>query len=164
MQRLRALAPVRRALRAQPLSGSAYAAVIGLEVHAQLACARKAYCDCLRDAHAPPNTLTCGVCLGHPGALPVANSEAVALGVRAAAALGCARVAAVVSWDRKNYFYPDLPKGYQITQQREPLARDGFVEIEADAAARGGDASAVDVRVLSLHLEEDSAGPRGPAF
>ena len=109
-------------------TSNTWRAVIGLEVHAQLATERKAFCRCGRPAaDAAPNSHVCEVCLGHPGALPVANPEAAALGARAAAALGCETIADVVEWDRKNYFYPDMPKGYQITQQRTPLARHGRV-------------------------------------
>ena len=123
---------------------SDYRAVVGLEVHAQLLTERKAFCKCLNCSDGAPNAHTCGVCLGEPGSLPVANPEMVALGAVAAVALRCESVADVVTWDRKSYFYPDLPKGFQITQKRSPLAVGGSVEILGDADARGeaGHASA----------------------
>jgi aspartyl-tRNA(Asn)/glutamyl-tRNA(Gln) amidotransferase subunit B len=123
-------------------------AVIGLEVHAQLKTRSKIFCGCSTEYGAPPNTRTCTVCLGHPGALPVLNEGAVRLAVRAALALGCTVNARSV-FARKNYFYPDLPKGYQISQYDEPLAEGGAVRIEHDGAAK-------DVRLIRLHLEEDA--------
>ena len=135
---------------------SDYRAVVGLEVHAQLLTKRKAFCKCLNCSDGAPNAHTCGVCLGEPGSLPVANPEMVALGAVAAVALRCESVADVVTWDRKSYFYPDLPKGFQITQKRSPLAVGGSVEILGDADARGG-GGVVAIGVESAHLEEDSA-------
>jgi len=125
-----------------------YEAVIGLEVHAQLRTRSKLFCACATTFGAPPNSLTCPVCLGHPGSLPVLNRGAVVLAVRAAAALGChLRPRSVFA--RKNYFYPDLPKGYQISQYEEPLATDGCVRIEVGGRAR-------DIGLIRLHLEEDA--------
>ncbi|EGB03184.1 hypothetical protein AURANDRAFT_34352, partial [Aureococcus anophagefferens] len=135
---------------------SDYRAVVGLEVHAQLLTERKAFCKCLNCSDGAPNAHTCGVCLGEPGSLPVANPEMVALGAVAAVALRCESVADDVTWDRKSYFYPDLPKGFQITQKRSPLAVGGSVEILGDADARGGGEN-VAIGVESAHLEEDSA-------
>src|SRR5262245_36852037 len=126
----------------------AYEAVIGLEVHAQLKTRSKIFCGCSTEYGAPPNTRTCTVCLGHPGALPVLNEGAVRLAVRAALALGCTVNDRSV-FARKNYFYPDLPKGYQISQYDEPLAEGGAVRIEHEGTAR-------DVRLIRLHLEEDA--------
>ncbi len=93
---------------------------IGLEIHVQLATRSKLFCGCRADYFgAPPNSLTCPVCLAHPGTLPVLNRRAVELALRVAVALGAA-IPPISAFDRKNYFYPDLPKGYQITQQERP--------------------------------------------
>jgi aspartyl-tRNA(Asn)/glutamyl-tRNA(Gln) amidotransferase subunit B len=121
-----------------------YEAVIGLEVHVQLATQSKLFCACTNAFGAAPNTHVCHVCLGHPGAMPSLNAEAVRLAVRASLALSCTlRQASVFA--RKHYFYPDLPKGYQITQFDKPLAEHGVMHF--------GDRS---VRVARLHMEEDA--------
>src|SRR5579872_934619 len=112
-----------------------YEPVIGLEVHVQLATATKIFCGCPTGFGAPPNTNVCPVRLGHPGALPVLNATAVELAIKGALALNC-QVRAHSRFARKNYFYPDLPKGYQISQYDEPLAEHGFVEIVVDGATR----------------------------
>src|SRR3972149_1783089 len=106
-----------------------YEAVIGLEVHLQLNTASKIFCSCSTRFGDPPNTNVCPVCLGLPGALPVLNRQAVELAVRAPLALNC-RVCPASRFARKNYFYPDLPKGYQISQYEEPLAEHGWLEID----------------------------------
>ena len=116
------------------------AGVIGLEIHVQLRTATKLFCADAATAHAEPNTQVCPVCLGLPGALPVLNEAAVELAVRTALALGC-EVHESSTFDRKSYFYPDLPKGYQITQAERPLATAG---------------SFAGVRIRRLHLEEDA--------
>jgi aspartyl-tRNA(Asn)/glutamyl-tRNA(Gln) amidotransferase subunit B len=126
----------------------AYESVIGLEVHAQLKTRTKIFCGCPTAFGAPPNSQTCPVCLGHPGSLPVLNRRAVELAVRGALALGC-EVSSRSVFARKNYFYPDLPKGYQITQYEEPLATGGRVAIEPGDATR-------EVDLIRLHLEEDA--------
>jgi aspartyl-tRNA(Asn)/glutamyl-tRNA(Gln) amidotransferase subunit B len=127
---------------------SSFEAVIGLEIHAQLLTATKIFCGCSTAFGAPPNTHVCPVCLGLPGALPVLNRRAVDLGARAALALGC-RLNPRSVFARKNYFYPDLPKGYQISQYDLPLASAGAVEIRIGDAVRR-------VGITRVHLEEDA--------
>lgn len=122
--------------------------VIGLEVHAQLATASKLFCGCAVTAGEPPNTRVCPVCLGLPGALPVLNAGAVDLAALAALALGC-DLQPRSAFARKNYFYPDLPKGYQITQHDRPLAFGGVLEWS-------GAGRSVRVAIERLHLEEDA--------
>jgi aspartyl-tRNA(Asn)/glutamyl-tRNA(Gln) amidotransferase subunit B len=109
-------------------TGGRYEAVIGLEVHAQLKTATKIFCACSTSFGAPPNSNTCPVCLGMPGALPVLNTKVVEYAAMASLATGCTVNLRSV-WARKNYFYPDLPKGYQISQYEEPLAEHGRVPI-----------------------------------
>ena len=125
---------------------SAWQPVIGLEVHVQLRTRTKLFCRCPNRFGAEPNTLVCEVCLGYPGALPVANRAAVDLALRLALALGC-EVRPESVFARKNYFYPDLPKGYQISQFDRPLAENGALPV-------GGDDHTV--RIRRLHLEEDA--------
>ena len=122
---------------------------IGLEVHVQLRTVTKLFCRCRAVSGDPPGTRVCPVCLGLPGALPSPNQEAVRLAVRAAAALGC-EVARRSRFDRKNYFYPDLPKGYQITQYHRPLATGGELEVPMEGGGRRR------VGIRRLHLEEDA--------
>src|SRR5213594_4247488 len=121
--------------------------VIGLEVHAQLLTRSKMFCGCPTTFGAPPNSQTCPVCQGMPGVLPVVNRRAVELGIRAALAFEC-RVNAACRFARKHYYYPDMPKNYQITQYEEPLAEDGRLEIDVDGASRT-------IGIQRLHLEED---------
>ena len=124
--------------------------VIGLEVHAELAAQSKMFCACavVDNTVAPPNSAVCPVCAGMPGALPVVNQMAVEMGLRAALALGCA-VNPVSVFARKNYFYPDLPKGYQISQYEQPLAEHGRLVVQTRAGERT-------VRIRRVHLEEDT--------
>jgi aspartyl-tRNA(Asn)/glutamyl-tRNA(Gln) amidotransferase subunit B len=123
--------------------------VIGLEVHVQLGTRTKMFCACPARFGDAPNTNVCPTCLGMPGALPVPNAEAVRLGTRAALALGCA-VHPVSLFARKNYFYPDLPKGYQISQFDRPLATGGRVTFDSPDRGR------IEVGITRLHLEEDA--------
>jgi aspartyl-tRNA(Asn)/glutamyl-tRNA(Gln) amidotransferase subunit B len=122
-------------------TGVTYESVIGLEIHVQLSTRTKMFCGCALSFGEPPNTRTCEVCLGLPGALPVANAEAIHFGLMIGMALGC-ELAPDSIFHRKNYFYPDLPKGYQISQYDEPLCRGGRLG---------------DVRIHRVHLEEDAA-------
>ncbi len=125
-----------------------YEAIIGLEVHAQLKTRSKIFCGCPNEFGANPNTNVCPVCLGMPGVLPVLNRFAVELAVRAALALNC-KIHRESRFARKNYFYPDLPKGYQITQYDKPLATDGFLEIETESGLKK-------IRINRIHIEEDA--------
>jgi aspartyl-tRNA(Asn)/glutamyl-tRNA(Gln) amidotransferase subunit B len=127
-----------------------YEMVVGLEVHVQLKTRTKAFCGCSADFGAPPNVNTCPVCLALPGALPVLNEHAVELAVRAALGLGC-KVGQVSVFARKNYFYPDLPKGYQISQFDQPLATGGSVVV-----GKSENGTDVRVRITRLHMEEDA--------
>ena len=119
--------------------------VIGLEIHIQLQTKSKLFCSCKNSYGDPPNTNICPVCLGHPGTLPVLNWEAVKMATKLALALNC-RINPISYFARKNYFYPDLPKGYQITQHKYPLAQDGYIELRSGKR----------IRIERLHLEEDS--------
>src|ERR1700736_146989 len=132
------------------MSRERYEMVVGLEVHVQLKTRTKAFCGCSTDFGAPPNVNTCPVCLALPGALPVLNEKAGEVATRAALGLGC-RVNPVSIFARKNYFYPDLPKGYQISQFDQPLATGGSVAIGKHE--RGGD---VQIGITRLHMEEDA--------
>ena len=127
--------------------------VIGLEVHVQLATRSKMFCRCESRFGAPPNTLVCPICTAQPGTLPALNAEALRLGILAGLSLGCT-IAARTKFDRKNYFYPDLPKGYQISQYDRPLCSGGALEFEAPDG-KGGSARRR-VRIQRAHLEEDS--------
>ncbi len=129
---------------------SGYNADIGLEVHAELQTQSKMFCGCpvLDSTQAEPNTAVCPVCAGMPGSLPVVNDQAVAFGLRVALALDC-EINEVSQFARKNYFYPDLPKGYQISQYEYPLAEHGLLPVRTDSGW-------LDIRIRRVHLEEDT--------
>ncbi len=126
-----------------------YESVIGMEVHVEINTLSKAFCSCSTNFYAPPNTQVCPVCLGMPGVLPVLNKEFVNKAIAVGLALNCS----IASWskmDRKNYFYPDLPKNYQISQYDLPLCQDGYINIEVKGETKR-------IRILRAHLEEDTA-------
>src|SRR6267378_1814611 len=123
---------------------------IGLEVHAELKTATKMFCDSKNDPdETRPNTNICPVCMGHPGTLPVINAQAVRKVISVGLALH-GDIAPTTFFDRKNYFYPDLPKGYQISQYEHPLVTNGQLQIQTSHGAR-------DIRIRRVHLEEDTA-------
>src|SRR5207253_7164186 len=142
----------RRRRAAEALIPMTHETVIGLEVHVQLRTASKMFCACAVSFGAPPNTLTCPVCLGLPGSLPVLNGRAVELGIRTALALG-GRIHPESQFHRKNYYYPDLPKNYQISQYQymdhPPLATGGRLRVPSEAGMR-------EVGIRRVHLEEDT--------
>jgi aspartyl-tRNA(Asn)/glutamyl-tRNA(Gln) amidotransferase subunit B len=131
------------------LTPDRYEVVIGLEVHAELLTESKMYCRCANQPGAAPNTNVCPVCLGLPGALPVINQRAVELTALTGLALNCS-ISELSRFDRKNYFYPDLPKGYQISQYQHPIARSGWLQVDPAAESRR-------IGIRRVHLEEDTA-------
>ncbi|WP_027094525.1 Asp-tRNA(Asn)/Glu-tRNA(Gln) amidotransferase subunit GatB [Cohnella thermotolerans] len=127
---------------------SRYETVVGLEVHVELHTKSKIFCGCSTSFGAPPNTHTCPVCLGHPGVLPVLNRQAVEYAMKAAMALNC-EIAEWCKFDRKNYFYPDSPKAYQISQYDQPIGSNGWIDIEVNGETKR-------IGITRLHLEEDA--------
>jgi len=125
-----------------------YETIIGLEVHVELRTESKIFCGCAVEFGAPPNTNTCPICLGHPGVLPVLNKRAVEYAIKAAMALNC-KIATVSKFDRKNYFYPDSPKAYQISQYDQPIGENGYIDIEVNGVTKR-------IGITRLHLEEDA--------
>jgi aspartyl-tRNA(Asn)/glutamyl-tRNA(Gln) amidotransferase subunit B len=125
-----------------------YEVVIGLEVHAQLKTKTKIFCGCSTTFGAEPNSQTCPVCLGMPGVLPVMNRSALEFALKIGLATGC-QIASESIFARKNYFYPDLPKGYQISQYEEPVCQNGMIDIEVDGQTRS-------IGITRIHLEEDA--------
>jgi len=130
------------------MAASDYQPVIGLEVHAQLLTRGKIFCGCSTQFGSPPNHNTCPVCLGMPGVLPVLNKRVVEFAVRVGLALGCT-VRKTSVWSRKNYFYPDLPKGYQITQYDQPICEGGKLAIDVPGTTK-------EIRIRRIHMEEDA--------
>jgi len=130
------------------MSDNPYRTVIGLEVHVQLLTQTKLFCGCSTKFGLPPNSATCPICIGMPGVLPVMNRRAFDLALKAALALNC-QIAGFTKWDRKNYYYPDLPKNYQISQYDLPFSHDGWLEIETPQ----GDKK---IGIIRAHLEEDA--------
>ena len=122
--------------------------VIGIEVHAQLKTESKMFCSCSTNFDASPNSNTCPICLGFPGALPVLNKKALEYGIKTALAFNC-DITECSRFDRKNYFYPDIPKNYQITQDAFPVGLNGYVDISLDNDVRR-------IRIKRVHLEEDA--------
>ncbi|MEJ8546710.1 Asp-tRNA(Asn)/Glu-tRNA(Gln) amidotransferase subunit GatB [Brevibacillus borstelensis] len=127
---------------------SQFETVIGLEVHAELSTNSKIFCGCPTEFGAPPNTHTCPICLGHPGVLPVTNRQAVEFAMKAALALNC-EISRETKFDRKNYFYPDSPKAYQISQYDQPIGYNGWIDIEVNGVTKR-------IGITRLHLEEDA--------
>jgi aspartyl-tRNA(Asn)/glutamyl-tRNA(Gln) amidotransferase subunit B len=125
-----------------------YRIIIGLEVHVQLLTRTKLFCGCSTQFGLPPNSATCPVCIGMPGVLPAMNRRAFDLALRAALALNC-QIARFTKWDRKNYYYPDLPKNYQISQYDLPFSHDGWLEIQTPAGGKR-------IGIIRVHLEEDA--------
>ncbi len=148
-----------------PTTGKTYYPVIGLEIHAELRTNSKMFCSCRNNTDEEnPNVNICAICMGHPGTLPVINKEAVRHVIKVGTAIG-ANIADYTEWDRKNYFYPDIPKGYQISQYAFPLIKGGVINVDIGGVASGGGAvngsgagaNLYPVEITRIHLEEDTA-------
>ncbi|MCP4454376.1 MAG: Asp-tRNA(Asn)/Glu-tRNA(Gln) amidotransferase GatCAB subunit B, partial [Planctomycetes bacterium] len=126
-----------------------YKVIVGLEIHVQLRTKSKLFCGCALEFGAEPNSRVCPVCLGMPGVLPVMNRQAYEYSVLAALALNCG-IAGFTKWDRKSYYYPDLPKNFQTSQYDLPLSHDGFIEIPLASG------ESKKIRITRAHLEEDA--------
>lgn len=131
------------------MSEITFETIVGLEVHVQLKTDTKLFCRCSTQFGSPPNTQVCPVCLGQPGSLPVINAAAIDIAIRAGLGMNC-EIARFTKWDRKNYFYPDLPKGYQISQFDLPICGEGYIPIEDK------DGELKHIRLFRAHLEEDA--------
>ncbi|NLC68137.1 MAG: Asp-tRNA(Asn)/Glu-tRNA(Gln) amidotransferase subunit GatB [Clostridiaceae bacterium] len=132
-----------------------YEAVIGLEVHAELSTKTKIFCSCTTEFGGLPNTHCCPVCTGMPGVLPVLNSRVVEYAIRAGLAANCS-VSLFTKQDRKNYFYPDIPKGYQISQYDLPVCKNGYIEIDPGNGERENETGKKKIRIQRIHIEEDA--------
>src|SRR6266571_4656429 len=142
----------------KPETNPGWETIIGLEVHAQLSTESKIFCGCSTRFGSEPNANTCPVCLGLPGALPVLNKRVIELGAKAALALGL-EIQETSIFARKNYFYPDLPKGYQISQYDKPFSANGNLTIltaERDEHGRAVEWKPMDIHIQRMHLEEDA--------
>lgn len=127
----------------------AWETVMGLEVHVELATKSKIFCSCTTEFGGEPNTHCCPICTGMPGTLPVVNKQVVNFAMKAGIALNC-DITRYNKFDRKNYFYPDLPKAYQISQLYLPICRNGRVPIETESGVKK------DIRIHEIHMEEDA--------
>jgi aspartyl-tRNA(Asn)/glutamyl-tRNA(Gln) amidotransferase subunit B len=130
------------------MENKGYITTIGLEIHLQLSTKTKAFCSCLNEFGREPNSSVCPICLGFPGSLPVLNEEYLKFAIKVALALNC-NIAEVMKFDRKNYFYPDLPKNYQISQYDMPLSAKGYIEITIDGNKKR-------IGITRVHMEEDA--------
>ncbi|MHC4310230.1 MAG: Asp-tRNA(Asn)/Glu-tRNA(Gln) amidotransferase subunit GatB, partial [Planctomycetota bacterium] len=133
-----------------------YKVIVGLEIHVHLCTKSKMFCSCAVEFGQPPNSRVCPVCLGMPGVLPVMNKQAVEYAVLVAMALNC-EIAEHTKWDRKSYYYPDLPKNYQISQYDLPLSSNGFIEIPLE------EGQTKRIGIIRAHLEEDAGKNLHPA-
>lgn len=138
--------------RAFELNAHGFEAIIGIETHVQLSTLAKAFCSCPYAYGSRPNTTICPVCMGHPGTLPVLNSKIVEFAVKLGLALNC-ELSMTSKFDRKHYFYPDLPKGYQISQFDIPIATKGFVDLDLPVEFGGGHRR---FGITRVHMEEDA--------